>query len=122
MTEFKQLKILYDNFEKLETELSKLIENENFDEATLKVNERTDLSKEIYLAQKTVSLTKEQSEEINKLNKEISKRTQTIIEELETSHKELAKELKETNQKVKINSAYSQSEQVNLGNMIDTAE
>src|SRR5574344_1979934 len=111
MTEFKQLKILYDNFEKLETELSKL-----------KENERTDLSKEIYLAQKTVSLTKEQSEEINKLNKEISKRTQTIIEELETSHKELAKELKETNQKVKINSAYSQSEQVNLGNMIDTAE
>lgn len=122
MTEFKQLELIYEQFENLTNQINKLISDELYQEANLKLNEKDKLIKKIFLTKKTVKFTEEEEQKIQLLDKQISENNQNLIKSLTKEHKKLAEELNSTKKRVKVNSAYEISTKSRTGKLVDTSE
>lgn len=122
MTDFSQLKLMYNQFDNLSAQINQLIADEDYETADLKTKDKEKLIKKIFLAKKTVKFSEAEKEKIDLIDKKISEANHKLIASMEQAHRELAEELSKSKKKVKINSAYDITTKEKTGKLIDTSE
>jgi len=121
MTEFKQLKSIYNQLFNVADEIKSMMDKEEFNEAITKLQYKDILIEKFALTKKNITLTDEEKEEIVEIEAKLKKIEFRNIEFLKGLHSDVARELKKTNNSLKINRAYSKkgSQQ---GSMLDLSE
>ena len=107
MTKFCDIELLYNQFFNLEEEIRTLIEVENYDEASIKVEHKSRLMAKLFNAQKTADLNSEEKIKLQELTQKLKEMDKFNIRLLMELKNGVEDELKSTKQKVKVNSAYS---------------
>lgn len=107
MTTFENFELLYKQFLNLTMEINKIIEEGDYEIASLKINDKNRLIDRLANVENTVNFTAEERQKIDLMNQKISEDNITQLEFLKKLLEETGKELKNTKKKIKINSAYS---------------
>lgn len=122
MTQFKDLELLYKQFVNLTGEIDELIKEEDYENAVIKVESKTKLTKRLALAKKTTKLTDEQTQILTEIENQINEIDQKQLLLAKNLHAEVAKELEKTKGKVKINTAYAGYLPEEHGKIVDFTE
>lgn len=122
MTQFETLEIIYNQLFNLADEIKNLVENERYNEVVIKLKYKDQLINKFINAKKTAQLTDEEMVMAEALDKKLSEKEHDNLAFCEKIHTNLADELKNTQKKVKMNSAYEIRTDKNQGHLIDTME
>jgi len=122
MTTFQTLELIYDQFLNLSDEIKTMIENEEYEEVSIRLQEKENLLGKLFAARKTIELSEENKPKLEAMDKALMKKDKETLDFSEEVHKKLGEELKNTNKKVKVNSAYSIKEDSNSGTYINISE
>ncbi|HNW25400.1 MAG TPA: hypothetical protein PLG15_02500 [Candidatus Gastranaerophilaceae bacterium] len=122
MTQFSQLKLLYNQFFRLSDEIKSMIVNDEFNEAISVVQRKDALIKAIIEAKKTLEIKEEEKSEMEALEKDLKEKELANINLLKDLQHEVAQQLGKTNKSLKLNSAYSAQNDENSGSMLDFSE
>lgn len=122
MTQFSQLKLLYDQFFRLSDEVKSMIVNEEFNEAISVVQRKDNLIKNIVEIKKTLEITNEEKIEMEALEKELKEAELANINLLQDLQHEVAHQLGKTTKNLKLNNAYFSKNDKNSGSMLDFSE
>lgn len=122
MTTFEDIKLIYNQFLNLSEEINLMIEQEDYDEANIKIQHRNKLINRIINVKKTVVLKDHEKEQIMQLEQKIVNDNKKLIKGLEENKDEIGKELKDINKKVRINSAYDIKSGNDQGKIVDYSE
>lgn len=122
MTQFEQLKILYNQYSNLSDEITKLICDEDYDSIFAKMQYKENLMQKLVSAKNTTNLTEDEAKYAFLIEKELWAKEQNNIVLLSKLHKEIGETLKDTNKKVKINSAYNMVNNEKTGLFCDLSE
>ncbi len=122
MTQFSQLKLLYNQFFKLAEEIKSMIVNEEFNEAISIVQRKENLIKSIIEAKKTLEISGEEKTEMENLEKDLKEMELVNINLLKDLQNEVAQQLGKTTKNLKLNNAYSAQDDENSGSMLDFSE
>lgn len=107
MTQFKDIELLCKQYFNLVSEIKDMIIQEEYDDALLKLPGGEKLIRKIFLAQKTVNFTPEQKQKFNAIKEKIQSDEKEMIDILIKLKDEIGLTLKSNKQKIKINNAYS---------------
>lgn len=107
MTQFKDIELLCKQYFNLVSEIKDMIIQEEYDDALLKLPGGEKLIRKIFLAQKTVNFTPEQKQKFNAIKEKIQSDEKEMIDILIKLKDEIGLTLKNNNKKIKINNAYS---------------
>lgn len=122
MTKFSQIELLYNQFLNLSNEIEAMIENEEYDSASEKIELKNNLIKQLANAKKTTTLSNDEAQKMQNIEDTIKQKNDIMLANLEALKKELEGEVKTNKQKIKLNSAYDQLPEAEQGNMIDILE
>lgn len=122
MTKFCDVEILYQQFFNLEDEITTLIEEENYDEVSLKVEHKSALMKKLLNAQKTLKLNSQERTKLQELGQKLREKDRYNLKILTNLRDGVEEELKQTKKKVKVNTAYSVKKEHENGVFFDTSE
>jgi hypothetical protein len=122
MTQFSQIELLYNEYEHLSDEISKMLKDESYEDVKEKLAEREKLMNEIIAVKKTVELTKEDEVKLYEIESKIHKENIATIEALEVLKNEVGLELNKTIQRVRVNSAYTIHSEPDGGDLLDYSE
>jgi hypothetical protein len=121
MTQFSQIELIYNQFLNLANEIEVMIENEKYDFASTKVEQKNNLIKQLSTAKKTVKFSAEEKLKMQTMETTIKEKNDTMLANLKKLRTQLEGEVKTTKKKVKLSSAYDQID-TRQGNMIDISE
>jgi magnesium-transporting ATPase (P-type) len=119
--QFEQLMLQYNQLKNSAEDISRMIKNEDFDNALTMINSREEIFLSCKCMRKYLELTPVQEKELNTLLDELKKLELNNIKELSTRMKEVKQELKTTHQNEKFQQAYNFDEN-NKGNIINIQE
>ena len=119
--QFEQLMLQYNQLKNSAEDISRMIKNEDFDNALTMINSREEIFLSCKCMRKYLELTPVQEKELNTLLDELKKLELNNIKELSTRMKEIKQELKTTHQNEKFQQAYNFDEH-NKGNIINIQE
>lgn len=122
MTQFKQFELIYNQLTNLTEEISTLIAKEDYQTATLKVEYKDKLLKQLLNARKTIKFTAEEKQKLLLMEQKMKENVYEHIEPLKKLRDEIGKEIKTINKKIKINSAYTSQDSEQQGIFFDTSE
>jgi len=122
MTQFKDLELLYNQFSNLTDEISSMIELEEFELISNKVNYKERLMTRIANAKKTTKLTEEEQEKTLLMEKTLREKEHANIEALEKMQAAVGLELRKSRNKLKVNHAYETTSREKQGVFIDIEE
>lgn len=122
MTQFQQLELLCFQFYNLSDEIKKLIENEEYQAAINKLNDKETLLRKLVIAKKTVDITDDEKNDLDILEEKIRQKDKEIINFLANLKEEVKRELTITKNKVRVNTAYSQNNEKKTGTFLDFSE
>lgn len=122
MTKFCDIELLYNQFFNLEEEIRTLIEEENYEEASLKVESKSKLMTKLFNAQKTAELNSEEKIKLQELTQKLREKDRLNIKLLTELKGGVEEALKSTKQKVKVNSAYSVRKEHENGVFFDVSD
>jgi len=122
MTQFEQLERLYNQFSKLADEIEFMIDNEEYNEAVLRLQYKDSLIKQLKLVKKTVSLDEETKAKMLLMEEALVKREKQNIEKFSKLRDEVANELNKTKKNVKLNNAYTKTSIHKQGSLMDFSE
>ena len=121
MTQFNQIELIYNQFLNLANEIEVMIENEEYDFASAKVEQKNNLIKQLSSAKKTVKFSENETLKMQTMETTIKEKNDTMLANVKQLRAQLEGEVKTTKKKVKLGSAYDQTV-TNQGNMIDISE
>lgn len=122
MTEFIQLERLYKQFSNLTDEIRVLIENGDYDTIIEKLDYKEKLLDKLYATKKTVTFTNDEITKSQLIEQNLREKDELNITLLDKLRNEIGVELKNTNKKVKVNSAYTIVADENTGTVFDITE
>ena len=122
MTNFENLELIYNQFFNLADEINVMIENEDYSAAIVKLKYKDKLIKKFLTTKKTVELSIEDRRKLTLMEKKLNSKEQNNINFLSKLHKEVGEELKDTNKKLKMNTAYEIKAEHNSGVFVDLSE
>lgn len=122
MTKFSQIELLYNQFSNLSNEIEAMIENEEYDSASEKIELKNNLIKQLANAKKTTTLSNDEALKMQNIEDTIKQKNDIMLANLENLKKGLEGEVKTNKQKIKLSSAYDQLPEAEQGNMIDISE
>lgn len=122
MTQFKDFELICNQYFNLISEISSMIQEEQYETVIEKMEYKNKLIKKLFLAKKTVQLTEEEKEKTNLIEQKIRDYEAKTLSSLEELHKKIGEELKNANKQVKINSAYSIQVEDEHGVLINISE
>ena len=106
MTQFNQIELIYNQFLNLSNEIAVMIEKEEYDAATAKLESKDNLVKQLAMAKKTVKFSNEEKLKMQSIENVIQEKDKNMLEHLKKLRFEVADELKATKKKHKLSSAY----------------
>jgi len=122
MTQFSQIELIYNQILNLANEITALVENEEYDIASAKLEHKDKLVGQLSVAKKTVNLTVEENSQMQTMERMIKEQNDTMLVDLQKLKVEVAGELNTTKKKVKLSSAYDHHVDNRQGDMIDISE
>lgn len=122
MTHFNELELLYNQYLNLAGEIKDMIGQEEYEDALIRIPDQEKLIKKIFRAQKTVDFTPEQRQKFDVIQEKIRSDEKQILVKLISLKDETGIELRGTNQKIKINNAYSMTAEKASGVLINYTE
>lgn len=122
MTQFSQIELIYNQLLNLVNEITALIENEEYDDAAAKIENKDKLVKQLSAMKKTVNFTNEEKLKMQLIEDTIKEKNDTMLVDVKKVREELAKEVNSTKKKIKLNSAYDKQRPNIQGAMIDISE
>lgn len=122
MTQFEQLKLIYNQLFNLADEITFMVEKEEFNEAISKLQHKDNLIKTFLTAKKTVELDESQEQEMLLLDEKLKEKEVNNIEILKNLRSDVAAELRKTKKSLKVNNAYSVHTDEHQGSMFDLSE
>lgn len=122
MTQFETLEIIYKQLFNLADEIKGLVESERYNDVVVKLKYKDQLINQFISAKKTAGLTDEEMAMVEKLDEQLSKKEHETLAFCEKIQTGLADELKNTQKKLKMNSAYEIHTEKEQGHLIDTME
>lgn len=121
MTQFDQLKILYNQLFNIAAEVKMLVEKDEYDEAFIMLKHKDELMKKFLSAKKTILLNSDEQKEADMLDKELLEKEQANIDFLVNLKAEVGRELNKTSKNIKLNAAYTTKSE-NSGGILDFTE
>lgn len=123
MTDFKEIKRLYERYFNFENEIQKLIDEENYEEAASRVSDKNAFMEQLARAKKTASnLSEEEVNKIRNFDEKIKSKNTNDLVSLKKIKAELEINLKDTKQKVKVGNAYAMQGKQKQGVFVDIRE
>jgi hypothetical protein len=122
MTQFNQIELIYNQILNLTNEIAVMIENEEYDIASTKLQHKDKLVGQLSIAKKTVNFTAKENLQMQAIEKTIKEKNDTMLADLQKLKVEVASELNATKTKVKLSSAYDHQADNRQGDMIDISE
>ena len=119
--QFEQLMLQYNQLKNSAEDISRMIQNEDFDNALTMINSREEIFLSCKCMRKYLELTPAQQKELDLLLDELRNLEMNNIRNLSTRMKEVKQELKTTQQNEKFQQAYNFDEN-NKGNIINIEE
>ena len=119
--QFEQLMLQYNQLKNSAEDISRMIQNEDFDNALTMINSREEIFLSCKCMRKYLELTPAQQKELDALLDELRDLEMNNIRNLSTRMKEVKQELKTTQQNEKFQQAYNFDEN-NKGNIINIEE
>ena len=119
--QFEQLMLQYNQLKNSAEDISRMIQNEDFDNALTMINSREELFLSCKCIRKYLELNPAQQKELDALLDELRDLEMNNIRNLSTRMKEVKQELKTTQQNEKFQQAYNFDEN-NKGNIINIEE
>jgi len=122
MTNFAQLKMIYNQFFRLADEIRSMVENGELNEAISKLQSKDALIEKFAITKKTLTLTDAEKQEMLELDAKFIEKETSDIELLKSLRSDVALELKKVKNKIKMNRAYSKNVSQREGSMLDLSE
>jgi len=122
MTQFSQIELIYNQILNLATEITVMVENEEYDAASAKLEHKDKLIWQLSIAKKTVNFTVEENLQMQTMETTIKEKNDAMLANLKKLKAEVAGELNDTKKKIKLGSAYEQQTINRQGDMIDISE
>lgn len=122
MTQFSQIELIYNQLLSLVNEITALIENEEYEDAAAKIENKDKLVKQLAAMKKTVNFTDEEKLKMQRIEDTIKEKNDTMLADLKKVREELAKEVNSNKKKIKLNSAYDKQQSNRQGAIIDISE
>jgi hypothetical protein len=122
MTDFEQLKLIYNQFFNLATEIKSMINNEEYNEAISKLQYKEALIEKFATAKKTMNLTETEMKEMHEIEAKFIEAERNNLDFLKNLRSEVANELKKVNSNLKITKAYSKKAESQGGSILDLSE
>ena len=119
--QFEQLMLQYNQLKNSAEDISRMIKNEDFDNALTMINSREEIFLNCKCMRKYLELTPDQQRELDNLLDELKDLEMKNIRELAVQMKVVQQELKTTQQNEKFQQAYNFDEN-NKGNIINIQE
>lgn len=119
--QFEQLMLQYNQLKNSAEDISRMIQNEDFDNALTMINSREEIFLSCKCMRKYLELTPAQQKELDLLLDELRNLEMNNIRNLSTRMKEVKQELKTTQQNEKFQQAYNFDEN-NKGSIINVEE
>lgn len=119
--QFEQLMLQYNQLKNSANDISRMIQNEDFDNALTMINSREEIFLSCKCIRKYLELTPVQKKELDILLDELKELEMKNIRDLSASMTEVQKELKTAQQNDKFQQAYNFDEN-NKGNIINIQE
>lgn len=120
--QFEHLKILYKQILATSTEIKKLIERENYDEALSRETHKSQLIDKVNIVKNSFNLTDFEKSTLQKIVEDIQKQEQENLEKLQTLKSDVVLKLKNLNTKNKIANKYSGNIEPEEGSILDFSE
>ena len=122
MTQFSQIELIYNQFLNLSNEIEAMIEDEDYESASEKVELKNSLIKQLSNAKNTAKLSETQTLKMQTMEKTIKEKNDIMLANITKLKTEIEGEVKTNKQKIKLSSAYDQLPTAEQGNMIDISE
>ncbi len=122
MTSCAELKLIYEQFLTLESQISDFIKTESFSDIISLLDHKEKLTKRLINAHKTADVSKEEAKELKIYEKELREKDRHNLEILEKRFGDVKEELKLAKSKLKINFAYGYQSQKGQGKLVDFSE
>lgn len=122
MTQFSQIELIYNQFLNLSSEIEVMIEKEEYESASEKVEQKSNLIKQLSNAKKTAKLSENEALKMQAMETTIKEKNDIMLTNLQKLRTQVESEVKTNNKKIKLNSAYDQLPIAEQGNMIDISE
>ncbi|MBP7212026.1 hypothetical protein KBA27_04250 [bacterium] len=122
MTQFEQLKMLYKQLINISEEENQLVDKRNFDELNLRLNYKDKIVKQVVMLKKSIKFSPENIEELKCYEQKFKENEVRNIKKFTAIRNELGKKLNDTNQNIKLKSAYAKVKKENSGSMLDLSE
>lgn len=122
MSQFEQLKMLYNQFLTLAAEIKSMIDQEEYNEAISKLQHKNTLIQRLATIKKNLALSEEENEEILKIEEMVKDAEKTNLEYMKGLRSEVAAELKKINKTLKVSNAYSKGNSQQQGSILDLSE
>lgn len=122
MTQFQNLEILYNQLFNLADEIKMMVDKEQYDEAVEKMQYKDKLIKKLITTKKTVELSDEDKQKLDRIEEELQEKEQNNITIFKKIFDEMGESLNKTKKKAKISSAYSVQNETQRGTFVDITE
>lgn len=122
MTQYANLELLYNQFFNLAEEIKQMIEKEEYEDAILKLSYKEKLMKKLSVTKKTVIFTEEETAKLHQIEQKLQEKELENLDYLNKLRNEMGQKLKNTNSKVKMNSAYGVYSKETSGVYVDISE
>ncbi len=121
--QFQQLMMYYNQLKEMAIQVSRMLENESYNDALTMLNHRKRVIKELGLILKYLKMTDKQKEIVENIKKEILEIEAANIQRLQTDMEDVKYELDVVSSKVRFRNKYNpyEAEQAS-GNVIDTRD
>lgn len=121
--QFQQLMMYYNQLKEMAIQVSRMLENESYNDALTMLNHRKRVVKELGLILKYLQMTDKQKEIVENIKKEILEIEAANIQRLQTDMEDVKYELDVVSSKVRFRNKYNpyEAEQAS-GNVIDTRD
>ncbi len=121
--QFQQLMMYYNQLKEMAIQVSRMLENESYNDALTMLNHRKRVVKELGLILKYLKMTDKQKEIVENIKKEILEIEAANIQRLQTDMEDVKYELDVVSSKVRFRNKYNpyEAEQAS-GNVIDTRD
>ena len=122
MTDFDQLKMIYNQFFNLADEIKSMIDSEEYNEAISRLQYKDGLIEKFALTKRSAHLNEIERQEMLEIEAKLKEKEKTDLDFLKSLRSEVAKELQKVNSNIKMRKAYSKKDPLQQGSMLDLSE
>ena len=122
MSQYEQLKLLYNQIINITVEEDKLFDNKAFQELDALLSHKNNLINQIVILVKNIKLSNAEQTEIQELECKYKENEERNIEKFSKVRDTLGLELKKTNKNLKLKNAYAKAIKSNQGSILDLSE